>query len=237
MPTTVVGLFLIVVFALPGYVFHKLAVRRRPERDDTALQELLSIVFAGVAIVLVAVGILAVASLTVAPRTPNLSGILLDPVQYSAANLGLVTWWLLALLGLALAIAVFLGLEPWETRLPARWQGWRNERARRVRDQQSAWWLLFHEHPESTIHVGCALDDGSYIAGRLHSYSKAPVETGDRELTMSGDIFYRAPDGPDGGILPSVNAVSLSARRIVLLTVTYVLPDPPAGDPPAGTSS
>ncbi|MFI7493006.1 DUF6338 family protein [Micromonospora echinaurantiaca] len=235
-----VGLFLIVVFALPGYVYHKLALRRRPERVDTAVQELLSIVFAGVAIGLAAAAILALVTVVASPRAPNLSQIILRPAPYSAAHLALVTWWLLAFLALALAIAVVFGWEPWEKRLPARWQGWRNDRARRVRDQQSAWWLLFHEHPESTIHVGCAIDDGSYVAGRLHSYSKAPVENGDRELTLSGEIFYRAPEDPDGGILPSVNAVSLSARRIVLLTVTYVLPEPgaPAAvGPPAEVSS
>ncbi|WP_030486998.1 DUF6338 family protein [Micromonospora chokoriensis] len=240
MPTTIVGLFLTIVFALPGYVYHKLMLRRRPERVDTAVQELLSIVFASVAIDLVAFATLGLVTVVDSLRTPNLSMILLDPAQYSAAHLALVTWWLLAFLGLAIAIAILFGLEPWEKRLPARWLSQRRDRARRVREQQSAWWLLFHEHPESTIHVGCALDDGTYVAGRLHSYSKAPVESGDRELTLSGEILYRAAEDPDAVVLPSVNAVSVSARRIVLLTVTYVVPDPavpPTTGPPAGASS
>jgi hypothetical protein len=223
-PTTVVGLLFTVVFALPGYVYHKLALRRRSERVDTAVQELLSIVFVGVIINLVAVAVLGTVTVVASPRTPNLSKILLEPAKYSAAHLALVSWWLLAFVVLALAIAVLFGLEPWERWLPERWQRRRHERTRRVRDQQSAWWLLFHEHPTSTIHIGCSLDDGSYVAGRLHSYSKAPVENGDRELTLSGEITYRAAEDPDAGVLPSVNAVTVSARRIVLLTVTYVEP-------------
>jgi hypothetical protein len=224
MPTTVVGLFLTVVFALPGYVYHRLLLRRRPERVDTAVQELLSIVFVGVLIDLVAVTLLGLVTTVAEPRTPNLSRILLEPAKYSAAHLALVSSWLLAFVAIAIAIAVVFGLEPWQRAVPKRWQGWHNDRARRIRDQQSAWWLLFHEHPESSIHVGCSLDDGSYVAGRLHSYSKAPVENGDRELTLSGDITYRAPEDPDAAILPAVNAVTVSARRLVLLTVTYVEP-------------
>ncbi len=232
MPTTVVGLFFVVAFALPGYLYHKLALRRRPERVDTTLQELLSIVFAGVAINLLAVATLASFAVIAEPPTPSLSSVVLDPAKYSAGHLALVTWWLLAQLALALALAVLFGLVPWEKMLPARWQGRHAERTRRVRDQQSAWWLLFHEHPESTIHVGCALEDGSYVAGRLHSYSKAAVENGDRELTLVGEIFYRAPGELDGLVLLSVNAVSLSAGRIVLLTVTYVTPGAaPSGAP------
>ncbi|MFG1608130.1 DUF6338 family protein [Actinoplanes sp. NPDC049265] len=224
MPTTVVGLFLTVVFALPGYVYHRLVLRQRPERVDTAVQELLSIVFVGVIIDLVAAAVLGVVTAVAAPRTPDLSRFLLEPAKYSAAHLALVSWWLLAFVALAIAIAVLSGLEPGARWLPERWQRRRHDRARRVRDQQSAWWLLFHEHPESSIHVGCSLDDGTYVAGRLHSYSKAPVENGDRELTLSGEITYRAPDDPEAAILPAVNAVTVSARRLVLLTVTYVEP-------------
>jgi Family of unknown function (DUF6338) len=237
MPTTVAGLLLTVVFALPGYVYHKLSLRLRPERVDTAIQELLRIVFAGVAIDVGSAALIGLATSVFSWRAPNLSRLLVDPVRYSAAHLALVTWWLVAFLAVTIGVAVLFGLEPWDRLLPAGWHRRRRDRARRVGDQQSSWWLLFHEHPESTIHVGCALDDGSYVAGRLHSYSKAPVENGDRELSFSGDIFYRAPDDPDGGILPAVNAVSISARRIVLLTVTYIVADPAALAPPASGAS
>jgi len=238
MPTTAVGFFLTIVFALPGYVYHRISLRRRPERVDTAVQELLSVVFVGVATDIVAVALLALATGVMSLRAPNLSHLIADPGQYSAAHLSLVAGWGVAFLVTTIGLAVLLGLEPWERLLPPAWRRWRSDHARRVGDQQSSWWLLFHEHPDATIHVGCALDDGSYVSGRLHSYSKAANENGDRELALSGEIFYRAPDDPTGGVLPAVNAVSISARRLVLLTVTYVVPDQPiAAQPPAAAPS
>lgn len=238
MPTTAVGFLLTIVFALPGYVYHRISLRRRPERVDTAVQELLSIVFVGVAIDFGTVALLALGAGVLPLRTPNLSRLIVDPGGYSAAHLSLVAGWGVAFLVTTIGLAVLLALEPWARFLPVTWRRWRSDRARRVGEQQSSWWLLFHEHPNATIHVGCALDDGSYVSGRLHNYSKAANENGDRELALSGEIFYRPPDDPKGGVLPAVNAVSISARRLVLLTVTYVMPDqtppqPPVTEPPA----
>ncbi|WP_267882948.1 DUF6338 family protein [Streptomyces bicolor] len=94
--------------------------------------------------------------------------------------------------------------------------------ARLAEAQQSAWWLAFREHPDATVHVGCILHDGSYVAGTLHSYSRASAEHGDRDLTLRGKITYRTARGGVAAALPNVNLVVLSARDIAVPTVTYV---------------
>jgi len=87
---------------------------------------------------------------------------------------------------------------------------------------QSAWWRLFHQHDDSLIHVGCHLDDGSFVSGWLLSYAADYEESGDRELTLSAPVFFRPAGAPDGVNLDGVGAVAVSARRIVSLLVSYV---------------
>ena len=108
--------------------------------------------------------------------------------------------------------------------MPARWREWTDDRERRYQDQQSAWWRLFHDNPGSRIYVGCTLDDGSYVSGFLNSYSKVGTEHADRELTLRAPITYRPPQDSDAVQLDNVGAVAISARHIMLMTVTYTTP-------------
>jgi hypothetical protein len=48
------------------------------------------------------------------------------------------------------------------------------------------------------------------------------AEHGDRDLTLRGEITYRAARSAAAAPLPQVNLVVLSARDIALLTVSYV---------------
>lgn len=86
----------------------------------------------------------------------------------------------------------------------------------------SAWWRLFHEFDDSFIHVGCYLEDGSFLSGWLLSYAPDYRETADRDLTISAPVFFRPAGEADGAVLERVGAVAISARRIVSLLVTYV---------------
>ncbi|MFG2049632.1 DUF6338 family protein [Micromonospora sp. NPDC048935] len=224
MPTTVVSLLLAIVFALPGHIYHRITQRKRPERVETATQEILATIFAGIVIDFVAVALLGVVAQATSLAVPDFSRMLLGPGRYTSSHLPLVTAWSAALVGTAIGCAVVASLTPWDRALPKVLRQRRDDRLRRTQSQQSAWWLLFHEHRDADIHVGCTLDDGSYVAGRLHSYSRAPVESSDRELTLRGEILYRPAGEVDAAILHDVNAVSISARRLILMTVTYVVP-------------
>jgi len=69
--------------------------------------------------------------------------------------------------------------------------------------------------------IGCELNDGSYLGGELFTYNSDEDETGDRELALSSPITYRAA-GDDPVDLEDVGAVSVSARQIKFLTVSYL---------------
>ena len=76
-------------------------------------------------------------------------------------------------------------------------------------------------HPDSKIYVGCELDDNSYLGGYLLTYSTEVKETGDRELALSGPITCRLSDGTETE-LHDVSAVTISARRLKYLMVSYI---------------
>jgi Family of unknown function (DUF6338) len=234
LPTTTVSLFVTIAFALPGYVYHRTALRRNPERTDTAVSEVLSVLFASIAIDTVVLLLLAAASAVLRVQKVDASAFIADPQGYAAGNLGLIASWASAGFFLALLLAVTAGLRPWRRWLPAQWRRWTDDRERRYQSQQSAWWRLFHENPSSRVYVGCNLDDGSYVSGYLNSYSKVGTEHADREITLRAPITYRPPGDPEGAQVGSVGAVAISARHIVLMTVTYTMPSTAAAEHAAG---
>jgi hypothetical protein len=87
--------------------------------------------------------------------------------------------------------------------------------------------VLFNQYPDKQVYVGAQLDDGTYLAGWVLSYSPNSDETADRELTLSGPISFRSPTADVVSEL-DVGAIALSARRIQYLTVSYLDPATPA---------
>ncbi|MFC8201884.1 DUF6338 family protein [Streptomyces sp. NPDC057298] len=230
MPTNVAGLVLLVVLALPGYVYHRAVDRHVPARLYTALQELMSIVFVSVAIDAGVIALLVSGNLLGLWYAPDFSALLTQPGPYVNRHFSETVLWSSAALLIAVAVAYALGCRWWARCLPNAWASRWQERSRSLEPQKSAWWLLFREHPDAVVHLGCVLEDGSYLAGQLHSFSRSPVENGDRELTLRGDISYRAPGDSDAAVLPRVNAVAISARQLVFVTVSY-LPADPSSEP------
>jgi hypothetical protein len=222
LPTTTVSLFVTIAFALPGYIFHRTALRRNPERADTAVTEVLSVLFASIAIDTLVLLLLVAASAVLPVHKVNASGFISNPQGYVAKNLGVIAGWGSIGFLLALLLAVAAGLRPWEAWLPARWREWADGRERLYQDQQSAWWRLFHDNPGSRVYVGCTVDDGSYVSGFLNSYSKVGTEHADREITLRAPVTYRPSEDSKAMPLDNVGAIAISARHIVLMTVTYV---------------
>jgi Family of unknown function (DUF6338) len=224
LPETTVSLFVTIAFALPGYIYHRTTLRQDPERTDTAVTEVLSVLFASIAIDTVVLVVLVAASAVLHVHKINASGFIADPRGYVAGNLEVVAGWASAGFLLALLLAVTAGLRPWRRWLPAGWREWTDDRERRYQDQQSAWWRLFHDNPGTRIYIGCTLDDGSYVSGFLNSYSKVGTEHADRELTLRAPITYRPPEDSNAVQVDNVGAIAISARHIVLMTVTYTTP-------------
>jgi Family of unknown function (DUF6338) len=217
---------MLVTLALPGYVFQVGRRRSSPERTHTALQEILSILFVGVVIDGVILLLLSTFAAVTHVRHPDMRLVLSNGKAYLAQHLGLLTVWCSVAIVAAVLLAQVVALRPWWTVIPEDWRKKLDGRIRRREDQQSAWWLLFHEHPDAEIHVGCMMVDGSYLAGALYSYSRVSAEHENRELTIRGEILYRPPGEPDAAVLPDVNAVVISARQLAALTVSYIVPSP-----------
>jgi hypothetical protein len=224
LPTTTVSLFVTIAFALPGYIFHRTALRRNPERTDTAVTEVLSVLFASIAIDTLVLVVLVTASVVLPVAKIDASGFVANPQTYTVKNLDVVAGWASVGFLLALVVAVVAALRPWERWLPARWREWADNRERLYQDQQSAWWRLFHDNPGTRVYVGCTVDDGSYVSGFLNSYSKVGTEHADREITLRAPVTYRPSDESKAVQLDEVGAAVLSARHIVFMTVTYVTP-------------
>ncbi|MFD4673619.1 DUF6338 family protein [Lentzea sp. NPDC058450] len=221
MPSTLTGLIIFVLLLLPGFVFQRRRARDRPAAEETALQEGLTILFSG--LLLDGIGLAAVGGMwAVLPgRAVDVSRFVLTPSAYLAAHPARVLGWAAAVLLVAIVTGYLVAGR--------RVQALVRRAARRATSREphaSAWWLLFEEHPpQFPVHVGCYLTDGAYLSGRLHSYSRVGKESGDRELTLRDKITYREPgEGASTELLRNVGAVSISARSIQFLTVTYLAP-------------
>ena len=89
---------------------------------------------------------------------------------------------------------------------------------------QSGWWIAFRPGLDAgyQVHVGCTLDDGSYVSGRLRSYSQVAEDTPDRDLVLRAPIMVRPRGAAEAREVPNVTWMTLSARHIVTMAVTYV---------------
>jgi hypothetical protein len=89
---------------------------------------------------------------------------------------------------------------------------------------QSGWWIAFRPGLEAghEVHVGCTLDDGSYVSGRLRSYSQVAEDTADRDLVLRAPITVRPRGATQAREVPNVTWMTISARHIVTMAVTYV---------------
>lgn len=221
-PTSLLGLLLFVVLLAPGFAYTLCRERLTAHRPVSAFRETVALVFVGVLCDAVALGVFAVLRVLGPGWTPDVGALLRDPQGYALRHYAELTAWSVGLLTLAVLLAVAAG-NRWFRRLAGRLPWLRRRLPHREHEAYlSAWWLLFSEHPDSEVHVGCVLEDGSYVTGRLWSFSRSAEDSQDRELTLVGPIRYRAPRAKEAVLLPGVGAAAVSARRIVLLTVSYV---------------
>ncbi|SDM16243.1 hypothetical protein SAMN04488074_117114 [Lentzea albidocapillata subsp. violacea] len=140
--------------------------------------------------------------------TPDVGRLVREPAAYLKESYLAVTWWTIGLLGLATALAAVIG----------------SIRTRHVAPHESAssaWWLMFEEKPGRRIHVGCAMEDGSFISGLLASFNTSIDETGDRDLVLAAPIRFRAGNTAAPTTLTDTSGVIISARRVISLFVTY----------------
>jgi hypothetical protein len=225
-PTTLVGLLLFVALLAPGFCYLLRQERARPARTVSTFRETVTLAAISLgcdATVGAAFGVLRI---LLPSRTPDIGALIRHPAEYTRVYYASLAWWGLGLLTAACLLGVALartdiGAKTAEGlgRVPG--LRWLTPPTNSV-TFQSAWWRLFHQHEDSLVHVGCHLDDGSFVSGWLLSYAADYDETGDRELTLSAPVFFRPAGAADGANLDGVGAVAISARRIIDLLVSYV---------------
>jgi hypothetical protein len=222
-PSDLTGLLLFVILLLPGFAYNSIRARRRPDRQLTALQETVIIVTASLT-ALVATGVVFAIIRALLPGvTPDVRTALFSTRAYLQAHYVQTAWWAVAYL--AVAILGALGVaEAQESQWLSRSRYLRGLAAPPDPSTQSGWWIAFRPGLDAghQVHVGCTLDDGSYVSGRLRSYSQVAEDTADRDLVLRAPVTVRPPGATEAREVPNVTWMTISARHIVTMAVTYV---------------
>jgi Family of unknown function (DUF6338) len=193
-----------VVLLTPGLFYVLRRECTRPDRTISTFRETVELVVLSLACDVTVGAAFAVTRIRFPSRIPDVGALIHlpadDAAAYARAHYASLGWWSLGLLiaacllGVALASIDLGGLA----RGLGRIRGLRWLAPAKTVTSESAWWRLFHLHPDSYKHVGCNLDDSSFISGWLLSYSPDNEETGDRELTLSAPLFFRPAGAVDG---------------------------------------
>jgi hypothetical protein len=233
-PSDLTGLLLFVILLCPGFAYNSVRARRRPDRQLTALQETVIIVTASLAALVAAGVVFAIVRALLPGVTPDVRAALFSTRAYLQGHYVQTAWWAVAYL--AVAILGALGVaEAQESRWLSRSRYLRGLAAPPDPSTQSGWWIAFRPGLDAghQVHVGCTLDDGSYVSGRLRSYSQVAEDTADRDLVLRAPIMVRPCGSTDAREVPNVTWMTISARHIVTMAVTYVgrVPSSPPRQP------
>lgn len=222
-PSDLTGLLLFVILLWPGFAYNSVRARRRPDRQLTSLQETVIIVAASLAAIVATGVVFAIIRSLLPGATPDVRAALFSTHAYLQVHYVRTVWWAVAFLAVAIlgAIGVAEAQESqWLSRIPYL----RGLAAPPDPSTQSGWWIAFRPGLDAghEVHVGCTLDDGSYVSGRLRSYSQVAEDTADRDLVLGAPIKVRPPGGTEAHEVSNVTWMTISARHIVTMAVTYV---------------
>jgi hypothetical protein len=227
-PSNVVGVLLFVVLLWPGFAYSAVRARRRPERQVSSLRETVSIAAVSVSSVLVVGTGFAVLRAVWPTGTPDVGQLVFDGRPYLRTHHVSVAWWGLGLLLTAVGGAAAVALAQSSERVrETRWLRWLPSDP--DPSTMSAWWMMFsaYDPAEVEFHVGCSLADGSYVSGVLVAYSQLGTDTPDRDLVLGPPLSVRPAGVATPHTVERAGRMSVSARHIVTLTVSYVRPSVP----------
>jgi Family of unknown function (DUF6338) len=223
MPTTLTGLLLFVVLLLPGFTYAIGKERNGVSQGLTPFRETAAVVVASVSVELVVLSLFAVIRTIWPSVTPNVGALIRNGGGYlrgttaSAGHYAQVTIWAAGMLAFAVLLA-YLATLPGIRRIAGKALGPYPHDS-----TVSGWWIMFEKwQGDRDIHVGCILDDGSFVEGTLGSFSRESDDSPDRDLILQPPIRYRPPGADELKASPYVcGAVCFSAARIVSMFVSY----------------
>ena len=232
MPTTVSGLLLFVALLTPGFVYLVRTESRLPGQQYTVLRETALVVSFSLLANTLALGLFGIFRTLWPGGTPDTGAIVRDPGTYFQGHYVMVTLWGAGLLLVAVAVAALIAVPPaWSGRLLSRSDLWpipaiRTSIERRQRGQiarESGWGSAFFRYPDHQVHLGLRLMDGTYLYGRLLTFSPQIEENDDRSLQLAGPVEIRTPSAEAPQPMEA-GVVVVSARAIKTMSVHY-LPD------------
>lgn len=221
MPTTLMGLLLFVVLLLPGFAYVVGKERNGSGQQLTPFRETAAAVAASIAFELIVLAIFALIRTLWPSQTPDVGALMRNGRGYllgsnsHTGHYGQVAIWAIGMLAISVMLA-YLATQPQVRMLAAKVLG------PYPHDSTiSAWWLLLDTWQEGRdIHIGCILDDESYVEGWLGAFSREADERPDRDIVLTQPILYRPP-GARAARPYACAAVCISASRIVEMFVNY----------------
>lgn len=222
-PTDGLGLLMFAALLWPGFVYSGVWARRRPERQPTALREVVSIVAASLTALTVVAMLFAVCRALWPDITPDVGQLVFHGPDYVRTHYVTVAWWGLGLLATAIAGSAGAAAVLSSDRL-SRVPVVGRFVVRPDPSTMSSWWMAFSgwDPDRVQIHIGCVLDDGSYVSGRLYSYSQLGNDSPDRDLLLRPPIRVRPAGAVVAQEVTGAGLLVVSARRMVTMTVSYV---------------
>jgi hypothetical protein len=225
MPNSLFGLLLFVVLLVPGFVHASLRRSMVPTRTRTSVfLETTQLVTVSLAVNALVWSVAALLRLHewIAAHTPDVRLLLDDPRGYALADeshrLGYVVAWAMVLLAAACGLAVALARRVGPFTLIDRMFS-------PAIVPTPAWYVAFEERPPAgtAVVVGCQLNDGSYVQGRLDWYSTEAEETADRDLMLGRPLSVLNPAGEE--LAATMDRIVISARDLSRIDVWFVNED------------
>lgn len=239
MPTTLTGLLLFVVLLLPGFAYLVGKERHGTERQASPFRETVAIVAASITSEIFVLALFAVIRWLWPSGTPDVGRLIRSPASYltgtqaSPSHYGIVGIWGLAIL-VAATIVAYVATVPAVRRVVSKLPlipPYPHD------STVSGWWVLFEKWKGGReLDVGCVLDDGSYVSGRMASFNTSADDSPDRDLLLWPPILYRPPGAREPILHETAGAASIRASRIVSLFVSYLDDPPTVTFSPTGTA-
>jgi hypothetical protein len=233
-PSGLAAVVLFIVLLWPGFAYSSVRARRRPDRRLTPLQETVSIVTASLMALALTGVLFGIIRVLWPGGTPDVGRLLFHPHAYLEANYVRTGWWAAGFMAVAVLGSAGVAAAQSSDRL-GRVRGLSRLVAPPDPSTMSSWWIAFsnRDSRKVEIHVGCTLDDGSYVSGRLYSFSQVADDNADRDLLLRDPISVRPARGSRATVVDRAGLMAISARHILTMTVTYVGRPAPSAVPPS----
>ena len=230
LPSSLIGLVLFVVLLAPGFAYVLRHEKTVPNRPFSALRETLRVVFVSVICLLITGLVLTWMRWVWPEHTPNIRGLVLDPVKFARGHHVQLAWWALGFIAVATLLAaiaadprVVTAREAISAWTLTRWVTGSSETQIRPISQWSRVFDLYAKEQPGPVLIGLQLEDGSYVRGRLWVYNPAFEENQNRELVLAAPLTLTTAKGRERCLETQFTVVS--AHRIVRMDVTHL----PAG--------